>query len=88
MRRKINLKESEQLNNRISEIKNSLGIKLNWFLIIVLIGITIASAFHIYFFDKSNWSLISKFLVCAAPIGLWVLVEQYFKRKKSGNKEY
>lgn len=87
IKRNINSIEKDKLNARISEIRESLNIRLNWTAIIVLIGITVLSAVHIYYFDKSNWSLISKFSVCAAPIGIWVVIEHYFKQKKNGNKE-
>ena len=87
IKRNINSIEKEKLNARISEIRESLNIRLNLAVIIVLIGITVLSAVHIYYFDKSNWSLISKFSVCAAPIGIWVVIEHYFKQKKNGNKE-
>ena len=87
IKRNIDSVEKEKLNTRISEITKSLNIRINWITISILIGITIASAFHIYYFDYSNWSLISKFSVCLAPIGIWVIIEQYFKQKKNGNKE-
>ena len=87
IKRNIDSVEKEKLNTRISEITKSLNIRLNWITISILIGITIASAFHIYYFDYSNWSLTSKFSVCLAPIGIWVVIEQYFKQKKNGNKE-
>ena len=87
IKRNIDIKEKEKLNTRISEIKESLNIRFNWIVVFVLIGITIASMVHIIYFDKSNWSLISKFSVCVAPIGIWVVIERYFKQKKNGNKE-
>ena len=87
IKRNINSVEKEKLRRRISEIKDSLNIRLSWTAIFILMGITVASAIHIYYFDKSNWSLISKFSVCMAPIGIWVVVEQYFKQKRNGNKE-
>jgi hypothetical protein len=85
--RNIDSIEREKLDKRISEIRESLNIRLNWTAIFILLGITAASAIHIYYFDKSNWSLISKISVCVAPIGIWVVVEQYFRQKKNENKE-
>lgn len=85
--RNIDSIEREFLDKRISEIKESLNIRLSWTAIFILVGITAASAIHIYYFEKSNWSLISKLFVCVAPIGVWVVVEQYLKQKKNGSKE-
>ena len=50
--------------------------------------ITILSGIHIFYFDDSDWSLISKCLVCFAPIGIWVEIEFYFKHLKIENTEY
>lgn len=86
-KRNIDIIEKERLNVRVSEVRKSLDSSLNWVVIFILTGIIIASAIHIYYFDKSNWSLISKFSICAAPIGIWSVIEQYFEQKKNGNKQ-
>lgn len=87
IRRNINPVERKKLEKGILNIEESLGTRINGLVVFILTGITIASAVHIYYFDKSHWSLISKLSVCVAPIGIWVLIEQYFKQKKIWREE-
>ena len=80
--RQLNIKEKETLEEEIRSLSNEFNKSLNWTFIVTLAVITILCAFHIYHYDKSNWSLISKTLVCVCPIGIWVIVENKFKGRR------
>lgn len=80
--RLLNQAERTRLSSYIQLRETDLNRKLNWKAIVLLSMLTIASATHIYYYYKSNWSLISKLLVCVCPIIIWVIVEQKFKGRK------
>ena len=85
-KRQINPAERKILAAEIKKLEKTLIAPLNWKAIIILAIITILSAIHIYYYDDSNWSLPSKFLVCFGPIGIWVTIEMKYKGKKKENK--
>ena len=80
--RKLTPIEQKKLKARIKEYATNAERNLNWKAILIMLIVGILSGIHIYFYDKSNWSLITKFLVVLMPIGIWVLVENYFKDGK------
>lgn len=85
-KRQINPAERRVLAGEINRLEKALKAKLNWKAIIVFALITVLSAIHIYYYDDSNWSLPSKFLVCFGPIGIWVTLEARYKGNKKENK--
>lgn len=74
--------ENSKLSERITQLEKAVNPKLNWKAILILLLLTALFAIHIYYYDKSNWSLISKFLVCVCPIIIWILVENKNNGKK------
>jgi len=62
-KRQLNDSESKKLSKKIKELEKINYLKINWIVISTLVLLTCLFAVHIYFYDKSNWSLISKFLV-------------------------
>ena len=86
-KRQINQAERKVLTAEINKLEKTLTTPLNWKAIIIFAIITILSAIHIYYYDDSNWSLPSKFLVCFGPIGIWVTLEIKYKGKKKENKK-
>lgn len=87
IKRNINQNEKAKLDTRVLEIQTRLGVGLNFKVVLFLFGISIASGFHIFYYDDSNWSLLSKLLIVTTPIGIWVVIQEYFKQKKNSNKE-
>lgn len=81
-KRQINAAERKVLMAEIERREKDLNTRLNWKAIIILTVITFLSAIHIYYYDDSNWSLISKFLVSTCPIVIWVVFEIRYKGKK------
>jgi hypothetical protein len=82
-KRQINAAERKVLMAEIKRREKDLRARLNWKAIILLTAITFLSAIHIYYYDSSNWSLISKFLVSTCPIVIWVVLEIRYKGKKT-----
>lgn len=80
--RPLNSSESSRLSETIRHLEKATNTKLNWTAILILLMLTVFFAVHIYYYDKSNWSLISKFLVCVCPILIWILIENKFKGRK------
>lgn len=74
--------ERKVLTKVCRSMEQEIYSKLNWKLIIIYILLTILCALHIYYYDKSNWSLPSKFLVCIFPILIWVTIEIKYKGRK------
>lgn len=81
-KRQINVAERKLLIAEIKRLEKDLGRKLNWKMIIILIIVTFLSAIHIYYYDDSNWSLLSKLLVGICPVGIWIVIENKYKGKK------
>ena len=81
-KRQLNVAERKVLIAEIKRLERDLNTRLNWKSIIILTVITFLSAIHIYYYDDSNWSLISKFLVSTCPILIWVVFEFRYKGKK------
>lgn len=82
IQRTLNSKEIERVKNIINDFENVVNRSLNWKGIFTLFLLTVLSAIHIFHYDKSNWSLISKLLVVSCPIGIWVILEQKYKGRK------
>lgn len=82
----LNNTESKKLSNKIKELDKAINLRLNWLIIILFLILTFISAVHIYYYDKSNWSLASKFLVCLCPIIIWIYIENKVKIKKQSSK--
>ena len=80
--RKLTPIEQKKLKASIQEYAINAERNLNWKAILIMLIVGILSGVHIYFYDKSDWSLITKFLVVLMPIGIWVLVENHFKDGK------
>ncbi len=74
--------ESSRLSESIRQLGKTANPKLNWTTILILALLTVLSAIHIYYYDKSNFSLISKFLVCLFPVVIWTKVENEYKGSK------
>jgi len=85
-KRQINPPERKILTASINNIEKTLHAKLNWKAIIILFIATILFAMHIYYYEDSNWSLPSKFLVGVCPIMIWVIIENKYKGKKKQSK--
>jgi hypothetical protein len=84
--RQLSITESERLNASVDSLEKTLHGKLNWKAISLLSFATILFAIHIYYYEDSNWSLPSKFLVCVCPIAIWIIVENKYKGRKKENK--
>jgi len=80
--RPLNSSESGRLSKSIRQLEKTVNPKLNLTAILTLLALTVLFAVHIYYYDESNWSLISKFLVCVCPIIIWILIENKFKGRK------
>lgn len=78
----LNADETHKLEKSILKLEKAVDAKLNWSAILILLLLTALFAIHIYYYDKSNWSLISKFLVCVCPIIIWVMIENKYKGRK------
>jgi len=78
--------ESSKLSESITQLEKAINPNLNWKAILILLLLTALFAIHIYYYDKSNWSLISKFLVCVCPIIIWILVENKNNGRKKSKK--
>lgn len=87
IKRLLNNTEKAALDQRMAALRSSLQIRLNWKALLILIAIGLASGVHIRYYDASNWSIISKFLICIVPVGFWIVIEDYFKQKKNGSAE-
>lgn len=85
-KRQINPAERKILTRVINRLEKNSNAKLNWKAIIILTGATILFGIHIYYYEESNWSLPSKFLVCVCPIMIWIIIENKYKGKKKENK--
>ncbi|MNY00084.1 hypothetical protein D3C86_1325660 [compost metagenome] len=85
-RRSLNRIESNKLSQYINQFEKANNLKLNWKVIFILLILICLFATHIYYYDKSNWSLISKFLISICPIIIWIMVENKFKGKKEKAK--
>ncbi len=81
-KRQLDSNEISQLSESIQRLEKEANPKFNWTAIFILALLTAVFAIHIYYYDKSNWSLISKFLVCVCPIIIWVIVENKLKGRK------
>lgn len=84
--RKINPNEDKKLRKEIKAVWQDLNAPLKWTWIISFSILTVLSAIHIYYFDESNWSLISKILVCIGPICIWQFIEIKYKGRKKKQK--
>lgn len=80
--RALSIAENKLLSKVQKSFDKEINSKLNWKAISILILLTFLCAVHIFFFDKSNWSLPSKFLIGVFPIIIWVIVENKFKGRK------
>ncbi|WDF46360.1 hypothetical protein PQ459_15835 [Chryseobacterium sp. KACC 21268] len=85
--RKLNSNENDKLSLSIKELEKANDLKINWLVIFSLLISTCLFAIHIYYYDKSNWSLLSKFLVCLCPIIMWIYIENRVKIKKQSNRD-
>jgi hypothetical protein len=85
--RQLNDIEISRLSESIARLEKTVNQKLNWTAIFILLLLTALFSIHIYYFDKSNWSLISKFLVCVCPIIIWVIIENRYKGRKKRTKD-
>lgn len=84
--RPLDSSESSNLSESIRQLEKN-APKINWTAILVFSLLTILSAIHIYYYDKSNWSLISKCMVCFCPIIIWIIIENKYKgRTKTLNE--
>lgn len=81
--RQLNNIEIKILSRYIQKLENELNRKLNWPAILIVCFLCILFAIHIYNYDKSNWSLISKFLIGICPVTIWILVENKYKNRKN-----
>lgn len=77
--RELSDEELKKLSKSLNELEKQSSY--NFFIISILILLTIFSFFHIYYNNFSNWSIISKFLVCSCPIYIWVVIENKLKFK-------
>ncbi|MDJ1483574.1 hypothetical protein QNI16_23955 [Cytophagaceae bacterium YF14B1] len=80
--RKLDREEADKISKSIQELEETIYKPLNWPLIIGLVIATGLFATHIYYYDKSNWSFPSKFLVVSCPIWIWILIESKYKGRK------
>ena len=87
IKRPLDETEKTALGQRIAALRSSLKVRLNWKAVLILAAIGLASGMHIRYYDASNWSIISKFLMCIVPVGFWIVIEDYFKQKKNGSVE-
>lgn len=84
-KRPLNSDEKETLQKMLDKLSNK--PRLNWLLVAFLALVGLSSGAYIYYYDYPALSFICKMLVCASPIGIWVIVELYFDKKKENSKE-
>jgi hypothetical protein len=84
--RQINSDEERDLVKEINSVTKEIKAPLKWGWIFICLILTGLSVIHIYYYDESNWSVISKILVCVCPILIWCLLELRFKGKKQQRK--
>jgi len=85
--RKLNDREREDIKKTIENCTTEIQKRFNWNSLFVCILIITLSGYHIYLYNDSNWSLISKFLILITPIICLSMVEDFVKRKKRNRKK-
>jgi hypothetical protein len=83
--RPYNPYEKQKLEQKLAALPPA--AKISWWKIAIAFCVMLASGAHIYYYDDSDWSLISKFLVVLSPIVIWVITSFYFEKRKSDSKE-
>lgn len=76
-----------KINNAIQNLIAKESKAFNWKSFFICLALLILSIIHIYFYSFSNWSIPSKFLVSILPVWFWVIIEDYFKNKKSSHRK-
>lgn len=84
--RKMDHEEMSVLSKNIQELEDIIYGRLNWLLIMGLVIATILSAIHIYYYDKSNWSLPSKLLVISCPIFICGIIGRKYDGRNTNIK--
>jgi hypothetical protein len=81
--RPLEREEMAKITATIEELDREVHRGLNVPLIIGLGAVTLGSAIHIYHYDASDWSLISKSLICLCLIIIWLIIEEKYKGRKN-----
>jgi hypothetical protein len=81
--RPLEREEMAKITATIEELDREVHRGLNVPLIIGLGAVTLGSAIHIYHYDASDWSLISKSLICLCLIIIWLIIEEKHKGRKN-----
>ena len=79
-KRKISSFEIEKIDSAITDYSQADKPRIRFLFFGVLLCILFG--WHIYIFNHSSWSLISKWGIVLVPISIWVYVEDFFKIKK------